>query len=72
MHLQDVDLNASPSPQTGQPARGRGVQTPVGKGSIDWVKTFRAARTGGVTSYFVEQDMALTKQSVAFLKTLAP
>jgi sugar phosphate isomerase/epimerase len=49
--------------------RGRG-QRPVGKGSIDWVKTFQAAKIGGVKNYFVEQNMELTKESVAFLKTL--
>jgi len=78
MHLQDVDLNATPppppAPPPGQPPRpprrGRGVQTSVGKGSIDWVKTFQAAKTGGVKNYFVEQNMELTKESVAFLKTL--
>lgn len=76
MHLQDVDLNAAPPPpppdaggQRGR-GRGRGVQTPVGKGSIDWVKTFQAAKIGGVRNYFVEQNMDLTKASVAFLKTL--
>lgn len=76
MHLQDVDLNATPPPpppdaggQRGR-GRGRGVQTPVGKGSIDWVKTFQAAKIGGVRNYFVEQNMDLTKASVAFLKTL--
>ena len=76
MHLQDVDLNATPPPpppdaggQRGR-GRGRGVQTPVGKGSIDWVKTFEAAKIGGVRNYFVEQNMDLTKASVAFLKTL--
>ena len=45
-------------------------QTSVGKGSIDWVKTFQAAKIGGVKNYFVEQNMDLTKESVAFLKTL--
>jgi sugar phosphate isomerase/epimerase len=82
MHVQDVDLNATPplppAPAPGAPAgggaggrgRGRGVQTSVGKGSIDWVKTFTAAKVGGVKSYFVEQNMELTKESVAFLKTL--
>jgi sugar phosphate isomerase/epimerase len=76
MHLQDVDLKATPPPPpAGQPARGgmggsRGVQTSVGKGSIDWVKTFQAAKIGGVKNYFVEQNMDLTKESVAFLKTL--
>jgi sugar phosphate isomerase/epimerase len=82
MHLQDVDLNATPPPPPppapGQPARGggggggrgRGVQTAVGKGSIDWKKTFQAAKVGGVKNYFVEQNMELTKESVAFLKAL--
>lgn len=42
----------------------------VGKGSIDWKKTFAAAKTGGVRNYFVEQNMDMTKESVAFLKTL--
>jgi sugar phosphate isomerase/epimerase len=76
MHLQDVDLNAAPPPAAGPtpnsnvPAR-RGVQTAVGRGSIDWTKTFQAATTGGVKNYFVEQNMELTKASVAFLKTFS-
>ena len=75
MHVQDVDLNATPPPPpAGQPARGggrgRGVQTSAGKGSIDWVKTFQAAKIGGVKNYFVEQNMDLTRDSVAFLRTL--
>ena len=83
MHVQDVDLNATPpAPPPGADAgrggqagqggrgRGRGVQTSVGKGSIDWVKTFKAAKVAGVKNYFVEQSMELTKASVAFLKTL--
>ena len=44
------------------------MQTSVGKGSIDWVKTFQAAKTGGVKSYFVEQTMELTRASVAALR----
>jgi sugar phosphate isomerase/epimerase len=75
MHVQDVDLNAeAPPPATpprpNAPPRGRGVQTSAGKGSIDWVKTFQAAKTGGVKNYFVEQNMDLTMESVAYLKTL--
>ena len=67
MHLQDVDMNAPP----GQGGRaGRRPQVAVGKGSIDWVKTFTAAKTGGVKNYFVEQNWELTQQSVAYLKTL--
>jgi sugar phosphate isomerase/epimerase len=66
MHVQDVDLKVP----AGGRADGRGVQTAVGKGSIDWVKTFEAAKLGGVTSYYVEQNMELTRQSVAYLKAL--
>jgi sugar phosphate isomerase/epimerase len=68
MHVQDVDLNATP-PGGGR-GEGRGVQVPVGKGSIDWVKTFTAAKIGGVKNYFVEQNMELTKASVAALKAM--
>jgi sugar phosphate isomerase/epimerase len=67
MHLQDVDMNAS------APAGRRGERHPqvaLGKGSIDWVKTFTAAKVGGVKNYFVEQTWELTQQSVAYLKTL--
>ncbi len=74
MHVQDVDVTATPPPPSpGQPAaagRGPGVQTAVGKGSIDWVKTFQAAKLGGVENYFVEQTMELTRASVAALKAM--
>ncbi len=74
MHLQDVDLGtpaSAPSPE-GEPARRprRNPQVALGKGSIDWVETFRAAKVGGVRNYFVEQSWDLTQQSVAYLKTL--
>jgi sugar phosphate isomerase/epimerase len=42
----------------------------VGKGTIDWKKTFTAAKTGGVESYFIEQNMEMTREGVAFLKSL--
>ena len=42
----------------------------MGQGTIDWVKTFTAAKAGGVKNYFVEQNWELTQQSVAYLKTL--
>jgi sugar phosphate isomerase/epimerase len=75
MHLQDVDMNApvpAPSPKGAKAGRrgGRRPQVAVGKGTIDWVKTFTTAKTGGVKSYFVEQSWDLTQQSVAYLKTL--
>jgi sugar phosphate isomerase/epimerase len=80
MHVQDVDLKASTPPlpvpvapaagRAGGQGRGQGVQVPVGKGSIDWVKTFTAAKVGGVKNYFVEQNMELTKASVAALRAM--
>jgi sugar phosphate isomerase/epimerase len=59
MHLQDVDTHREGHPQVA-----------LGQGSIDWVKTFTAAKAGGVKNYFVEQSWELTQQSVAYLKTL--
>jgi sugar phosphate isomerase/epimerase len=77
MHLQDVDMNApvpvpAPSPKAEKAGRrgGRRPQVAVGRGTIDWVKTFTAAKVGGVKNYFVEQSWELTKQSVAYLNTL--
>jgi len=77
MHLQDVDMNApvpAPPPEGAPAGRGgrggRRPQVAVGQGSIDWVRTFTAAKTGGVKNYFVEQNWELTQQSVAYLKTL--
>jgi sugar phosphate isomerase/epimerase len=57
MHLQDWD----PAAQT---------TVAVGKGIVDWPRTFAAARGGGVKNYFVELDMDATRQSVVFLKAL--
>jgi sugar phosphate isomerase/epimerase len=80
MHVQDIDMNAPvpppPPPDPNAPAgRGRGgrggrPQKAVGKGTIDWVKTFTAAKKAGVKNYFVEQNMDLTKDSVAALKAM--
>ncbi len=74
MHLQDVDLrSASGAPaREGTPAARapRYPQVALGRGSIDWVKTFTAAKVGGVRNYFVEQNWELTQPSVAYLKTL--
>ncbi len=74
MHLQDIDMNApvpAPAPKgKGGRRGGRRPQVALGKGTIDWVKTFSAAQTGGVKNYFVEQSWELTQQSVAYLKTL--
>ncbi len=59
MHLQDIAMDREGHPQVA-----------LGKGSIDWVKTFTAAKVGGVKNCFVEQSWELTEQSVAYLKTL--
>jgi sugar phosphate isomerase/epimerase len=64
IHLQDVDMKAAPG------ENGRPVQTAIGKGSIDWKKTFEAAKVGGVKSYYIEQNMELTKEGAAFLRQL--
>ena len=68
MHLQDIDTN------TEVPGRGgRGTshpQKPIGQGSIDWVKTFKAAKIGGVENFFVEQNFEMAKASVPYLKSL--
>jgi sugar phosphate isomerase/epimerase len=68
MHLQDVDMKGQAADAGGR--GGRFPQVAVGKGGIDWVKTFTAAKVGGVKNYFVEQTWELTQQSVAYLKTL--
>jgi len=57
MHLQDWN------PETK-------TTVAVGKGSIDWKKVFTAAKAGGVKSYFIEQDMDMTRDGVAFLRNL--
>jgi sugar phosphate isomerase/epimerase len=71
MHVQDLDVATRnpPNPQTG---RGGGhPQTSVGKGGLDWAATWAAAPTGGVMNYFVEQNMALTRESVAALRSMS-
>jgi len=72
MHVQDIDMNAPvPPPPADGRGRGRGrPQVAVGKGTIDWVQTFKAAKVGGVKNYFVEQTIELTTASVAALKAL--
>jgi sugar phosphate isomerase/epimerase len=57
MHLQDWNAETK-------------TAAAVGKGSIDWKRTFTAAKTGGVKNYFVEQNMEMTREGVAFLKSL--
>lgn len=60
MHLQGVDLND----QTGA------WRIAVGNDSLDWPMIFEAAKIGGLKNYFVELNWNLTKESVAYLKTL--
>lgn len=69
MHVQDIDMNTSVPSTEGRGTERRHPQVAVGRGSIDWVKTFQAAKIGGVKDYFVEQSWELTRQSVAYLKS---
>jgi sugar phosphate isomerase/epimerase len=57
MHVQDW------SPETKK-------VVPVGQGSIDWKKTFTAAKVGGIKNYFVEMDLDLMRASVPYLRNL--
>lgn len=43
---------------------------PVGKDSLDWIKIFTAAKTGGVKNYFVEMNLDMMKASVPYLREL--
>jgi sugar phosphate isomerase/epimerase len=70
MHLQDIDMNAPLPPPSAEGRPARRPQVAVGKGTIDWVKTFQAAKAAGIQRYYVEQNWELTEQSVAYLKTL--
>jgi sugar phosphate isomerase/epimerase len=43
---------------------------PVGQGTLDWKKIFRAAKTGGVRNYFVEMALPMMQASVPYLRNL--
>ncbi len=45
-------------------------ETAVGQDSLDWMKIFAAAKTGGIKNYFVEMDLGLMKASVPYLRNL--
>jgi sugar phosphate isomerase/epimerase len=51
---------------------GKSKQVPLGKGVVDWKKTFAAAKKARIQNYFVEleQNPALMVQSVPYLKSL--
>jgi len=42
----------------------------VGQGTLDWKKIFTAAKTGGITNYFVEMNLDLMRASVPYLRDL--
>ena len=60
-------MRSSPGPVASRDAPWKCGLT---KFSIDWKKTFEAAKTAGVKNYFVEQNMELTRESVAALKAM--
>src|SRR5512146_1108503 len=41
---------------------------PVGEGTLDWKKIFRAAKQGGIKNYFVEMDLEMMKASMPYLR----
>jgi sugar phosphate isomerase/epimerase len=43
---------------------------PVGSGAVDWKDLFTAARTGGISNYFVEMQMDALKPSYIYLHSL--
>ncbi|MBL0133445.1 MAG: sugar phosphate isomerase/epimerase [Chitinophagaceae bacterium] len=43
-------------------------QVPIGKGVIDWKEFFKAAKTGGVETCYVEMDYETYEESAKFLK----
>lgn len=43
----------------------------MGKGVVDWKKTFAAAKKGGVKNYFVEMDLEMMKASVPYLHQIS-
>ena len=51
---------------------GQAKEVALGKGVVDWRKVFTAAKKARIQNYFVEleQDPALTAQSVPYLKSL--
>ena len=43
---------------------------PVGQGTLDWMKIFSAAKTGGIQNYFVEMELRMMQLSVPYLRRL--
>jgi sugar phosphate isomerase/epimerase len=57
MHVQDWSMEAK-------------KQMAVGEGSLDWKRIFTAAKTGGISNYYVEMNLDMMKASVPYLRTL--
>jgi sugar phosphate isomerase/epimerase len=43
---------------------------PVGQGTLNWKKIFRAAKKGGIKNYYVEMNLEMMKASVPYLRKL--
>jgi sugar phosphate isomerase/epimerase len=52
-------------------ASGAAGTVPVGRGDLDWTEIFHAARTGGITYYFVEMGLDSLESSGPFLRSLS-
>jgi sugar phosphate isomerase/epimerase len=73
LHIKD--MKDKPAPTQELDAK-MGLFAPVGHGTIDWTRIFKAAREGGMERYYVEQDfceqppLEAVKMSYDFLHTL--
>jgi sugar phosphate isomerase/epimerase len=73
LHIKD--MKDKPAPTQELDAK-MGLFAPVGHGTIDWTRIFKAAREGGMEHYYVEQDyceqppLEAVKMSYAFLHKL--
>ena len=53
LHIKDMKDKPAPSQELDAKM---GLFAPVGRGTIDWTRIFKAARNGGMQHYYVEQD----------------
>ena len=73
LHIKD--MKDKPAPTQELDAK-MGLFAPVGHGTIDWTRIFKAAREGGMEHYYVEQDyceqppLEAVKMSYDFLRKL--
>jgi sugar phosphate isomerase/epimerase len=73
LHIKDMKANSIASQELDAKM---GLFAPVGRGTIDWPRIFKAAREGGMEHYYIEQDyceqppLEAVKLSYDYLKGL--